>query len=103
MHHLSVLSLAIACLAGVVSASGDHGHGNPEYLALYSLGVAGTYTLELGGEGEEDSIEFMVVPSSSLDNEGLEEAAEASATGELHPIPCTVASATGVATMYIAI
>lgn len=86
MHHLSVLALAMACLAGAVSASGDH--GSPEYVALYSLGVAGTYTLELGREGDEDeaSVEFMVVPSSSADQEGLEEAEEASAAGELHPV-----------------
>eukprot|EP00752_Nemacystus_decipiens_P008755 g7814.t1 len=70
----------MACLVGAVSAGGDHGsHGHPEYLALYSLGVSGSYVLELGGDGDEDSIEFMVVPSSSADHEGLEEAEVASA------------------------
>lgn len=94
MHHLSVCLLAMACLAGAASGSGDHSHGDegqPEYLALYSLGVGGSHTLEFTGAGEETSIEFMVVPSSSADHEGLGEAEEASALGEsrsVYPLNC---------------
>lgn len=86
MPYLSLFAfaLAVACLAGAVSGSGDHGH--PEYLALYSLAVGGSHTLQFEGAGEETSIEFMMVPSSSADHEGLEEAEEASATGEFSSV-----------------
>lgn len=83
MHHPSVLILALACLAGAVS--GSEGDGHAEYLALYALGVGGNHTLVLGGAGDEPSVEFMVVPSSSADHEGLEEAEEVSAPGEFIP------------------
>lgn len=76
----TTLSIALACWVGAVS--GSEGDGHPEYLALYSLGVGGSHTLQLGGAGEESSVEFMVVPSSSADQEGLEEAEGVSASGE---------------------
>lgn len=87
MHRLSVLLLALACLAGAVSGGGVH-DGRPEYLAVYLLGVGGSHTLELGGAGDEASVEFMVVPSSSADREGLEEAEEVSTPGESDPCVC---------------
>ena len=53
---------------------------------MYSLGMPGSYDLQIGVEGgeafEEESLEFMLVPSSSADSEGLEEAEEATETGQ---------------------
>lgn len=80
MHHRPALVLKLACWIGAVSGSGDH--GGTEYLALYSMEVGGSYTLRLDAVGEEDSVEFMVVPSSSADLEGLEVAEEESTPGE---------------------
>lgn len=86
MRYRSFLAPALACLAGGASGSGEGEDGHPEYLALYSFGVGGGYLLQLGGGGSENlgeaSVEFMVVPSSSADHEGLEEAEEVSIPGE---------------------
>ncbi|CAM9420222.1 unnamed protein product [Scytosiphon promiscuus] len=76
MRHRPVLCLILARWIGAVSGRGDH--GGPEHLALYSMGVGGSYTLQLEAVGEEDNVEFMVVPSSSADLEGLEIAEEES-------------------------
>lgn len=92
MHHhffLAILALT-ACLA--LSSEDSHDHDeeatslSPEYIAVYSLGMPGSYDLQIGVEGgeafEEESLEFMLVPSSSADSEGLEEAEEATETGQ---------------------
>lgn len=88
MRYRSLLVPALACLvAGDAAAAGSFEEdGRPEHAALFSLGVEGGYLLQLGvaGEEEEASVEFMVVPSSSADQEGLEEAEEASIPGEHH-------------------
>ncbi|CAM9241317.1 unnamed protein product [Pylaiella littoralis] len=77
---LLCITAALTSWAGVVYGS-EGGDGHPEYLAVYSLGVGGSHTLQLGGAPlEERSVEFMVVPSSSADQEGLEEAERASAS-----------------------
>lgn len=80
MHHCSVSFLTLTCWIRVVSGSGDH--GGPELLALYSMNVGGSYTLQLEAVSEDDSVEFMVVPTSSADLEGLEVAQEESAPCE---------------------
>lgn len=93
--HLFLASLALTACLSVASASEDsHDHGDeegesslsPEYIAVYSLGVPGSYELQLGAEGgeafEEETLEFMLVPTSSADSEGLEEAEEATEAGE---------------------
>lgn len=102
-HHLCLAVLALsACLAASDSSSDDshdahedshdHDHdeeaslGSPEYIAVYALAVPGSYELQLGVAGEEafgeESLEFMLVPSSSADSEGLEEAEEATEAGQ---------------------
>lgn len=95
MHRLLVLPVIAACWATAVAfvaaerdnaAIDDDGH-HPEYVAVYSLEATGTHTLKIGVPGgdafEEDTLEFMVVPSSSGDHEGLEKAEEASEAGRL--------------------
>lgn len=94
-HHICLALLVLTVSLTAVSASEDsHDHGNegeaslggPEYIAVYSLGAPGSYELQLGEEGgeafEEESLEFMLVPTSSADSEGLEEAEEATEAGE---------------------
>lgn len=96
--HLCLASLALTACLSVASASEDshdsHDHGDeegesslsPEFIAVYSLGVPGSYELQLGAEGdeafEEETLEFMLVPTSSADSEGLEEAEEATEAGK---------------------
>lgn len=71
----------------LATSSGDQDVPSPEYFAVYALGT-GDHTLQISaavGEGssfEEDSIAFMVVPSTTADAVGLEEAEEASELGE---------------------
>lgn len=73
-------------MVGVV-VQGAEGEA-PEYIALYELDVAGTYTLQIGAiegdttfEQQQQSVHFMLLPSSTADEEGLEEAEAASASG----------------------
>lgn len=92
-HHIYMAFLALTvCLAAVSASEDSHDHGNegeaslsPEFIAVYALGVPGSYELQLGEGGEafeEESLEFMLVPASSADSEGLEEAEEATETGQ---------------------
>ncbi len=92
MRYRYFLVPALACLGGGgASGGGEEEDGHPEYLALYSFGVEGGYLVQLGGAGAEAegeaSVEFMVVPASSADHEGLEEAEEASIPGEQQRLP----------------
>lgn len=80
-------TLAAWCSLGGAAAHSDVpiAIAYPEYLAVYSLTEEGSHILSILDGGDEafneTSLEFMVVPSSSADLEGLEEAEAASASG----------------------
>lgn len=84
MRNLLLALVAAVCIVGV--AQGAEGEA-PEYVALYELDVSGTYTLNVGPiEGDttfvQSNVYFMVLPSPTADDEGLEEAEEAAAPGK---------------------
>lgn len=71
----------------VAGTEEDEHAGHPEHIAIYSFGVPGSHILQVGmaagaDDFEEESLEFMVIPSSSADPEGLQEAEEISEPGQ---------------------
>lgn len=84
MRRWSLALVTAVCIVG--AAQGAEGEA-PEYVALYELDVPGTYTLHIGEkEGDttfvQPDVYFMLLKSPTADEEGLEEAEEASVSGK---------------------
>lgn len=98
-------SSSVVAVGGHGGGGGDDGDRNlsliqkrvdPGHVALlYSFGVSGSHVIRLEGvqgggadtfqgNSNNNSVEFMVLPSSSADFEGLEEAEAASSAGETY-------------------